>query len=215
MLHILRRIPNKKGFTLIEILIVVMIFAVIATLALSTYVKSTGTFDFLSNYKNVLSSLRTARVYALTNREAGGTIPDRYGVQINEDSVIVFAETGPTAFTYDPVEAACAEPLCPEAPAAGDFDPVVKNYDLAATNYRIEAFDSNFPAPGNNLDLPLLIFYEIGSGELTVFQDAVEVPKDEHKFIVIRVYDISSDLERHIRLFLVSGLPEEYDNVGS
>lgn len=200
-----RRKPNKKGFTLIEILIVVMIFAVIATLALSTYVKSTGTFDFLSNYKNVLSSLRTARVYALTNREAGGTIPNRYGVQITETGVIVFAETGPTAFTY--------EPQAPDL-AEGAYDELVKNFDLAAANYRIEAFDSNFPAPGSNLTLPLLIFYEIGSGELTVFQNPDEVPKNEHKYIVIKVYDNNSDLERHIRLFLVSGLPEEYDNVG-
>lgn len=207
------RLPrDNKGFTLIEILMVVFIFGIIATLALSTYVKSTGTFDFLSNYKNVLSALRTARVYALTNRQEAGTTPGRYGVQITDNSVIVFAETGPTAFTYDPVEAACPDALCFEEPAAGDFDPVIKNYDLTATNYSIEAFDSTFDTVGTNLIMPLLIFYEIGSGELTVFQNAVEVPKNEHKFIVIRVYDGSSDLERHIMLFLVSGLPEEYDN---
>lgn len=205
--------PNKKGFTLIEILIVVMIFAVIATLALSTYVKSTGTFDFLSNYKNVLSALRTARVYALTNRYEDGVLPERYGVRIDLNKVTVFADTGPTAFEYDPVEAACADFLCPEESAAGDYDPIIKNFDLAATNYLIEAFDSNFNAPGSNLTLPLLIFYGIGSGELTVYENAVEVPKNEHKFIIIRVYDGSLDLERHIMLFLVSGLPEEYDNL--
>lgn len=198
-----RRKPNKKGFTLIEILIVVLVFGVIATLALSTYVKSTGTFDFLSNYKNVLSALRTARVYALTNREAGGTIPDRYGLQINTNGVIVFAETGLESFTY--------EPQSPDL-SPGEYDELVKDFDLAATNYRIEAFNSS----DIELAMPLMIFYEIGNGELTIFQDENDtVEKDEHKFIILRVYENGTELERHIMLFQVSGLPEEYDNVGS
>jgi len=44
---------QSSGFTLIEILVVVFIFGILATMALSTYVKSTGTFDFLSNYKTM------------------------------------------------------------------------------------------------------------------------------------------------------------------
>ena len=124
---------------------------------------------------------------------------------------MVFADTGPTGFSYDPLEeAACADALCPPEPSADQYDPIIKQYNLADTNYRIEAFDS-YDA---ELTMPLMIFYETGGGELTIFKEEdVTVEKSEDKFIVLRVYEDGGELKRHIILFQVSGLPEEYDNV--
>ncbi|MDA1060656.1 MAG: type II secretion system protein, partial [bacterium] len=92
---------DKKGFTLVEILIVIMIFGIMASMAVSTYMNATGSFTFLSGYKTIMSSVRTARSYAITNREEGGELPERYGVFFEANKVTLFADLGETPFVFD------------------------------------------------------------------------------------------------------------------
>jgi len=146
-----------------------------------------------------MSSVRTARSYAITNRQEGDEVPERYGVRFEENRVILFADLGEIPFFFDP-------------PSDDDPDTVIKEYDFSEDDFVIEAKDSNDTV----LDFPIAIFYDRGSGELTVFQNGSDlVEKDDHKFVVFKFSQASGEMEKYIVLFQISGLPEEYDNLDS
>lgn len=175
--------PNKKGFTLVEVLLITFLIGLLGVAAISAYIGSTKTFSFLSNYKNVMSSIRTARSYAITSKD-GDTV-DRYGVKIGEQTVTLFADVGMTFFQFD----------------RGDRE--IKNYNFGDT-YVIESQD---------VVLPLYLFYETGNGELYSYHDNGEfLSKTNTKHIGLRFSATDEDLERFIVIFQVSGLAEEFVN---
>lgn len=191
---------SPRGFTLVELLVVVLLVATLATIAISSYINSTDTFSFLSEYKNVMSSLRTARSYAITNKDTGGEVPERYGVFMATGGVTAFADSGANDFVFD---------------FGGDpssNDAVIKNYSFA--DYAIQA--QNSAVTHDDITMPVTIFYEIGSGELTIFDgDATIIDKNAEKYIALRFYETAGDLEKYVVMFQVSGLPEEFNDLST
>lgn len=197
--HVQNRSPmqiplNTKGFTMVELVVVIFLVAIMATIAISSYVNSTDTFNFLANYKNVMSSIRTVRSYAITNKQIGNEIPDRYGVKIEADKVIAFADDNGN-FAFD-----------------DDVDTKIKEYTF--TKYVNEVQDSELAH--NPIAMPVKIFYASGSGELTIFDgnDNI-VDKNENKYVVISFAEIADGSAKYIVIFQVSGLPEEFSNLNA
>lgn len=66
------RIP--KGFTLVEILIVIALMAFLAIAGLSNTINSQRQYSFMTMFKEVMAKIREPRMYAITNV----TVPDIY-----------------------------------------------------------------------------------------------------------------------------------------
>lgn len=179
---------NKKGFTLVEILIVMMLLAVLGLAAISTYFGSTSTFAFIMNYKSAIGSIRTARSYAITNRS--GEDVDRYGIEI--------AETTGGDFTVKIFE-----------------DDRVRPLEFSA-NDRI-VFEKTFNNPyiitpvTPSVSLPIYFYYETDSGSFSAYYGTTapfaEISKDQYKFIALKFTD--GELEKYIAFIQVSGLVEQ------
>ena len=93
---------NTKGFTLVEILIVITLLVFIGSIAIGSYINANNKYQFISNYKESLSTLRTARLYAITNREIDNIDFNDYGVFINRYCIILFADSGVNKLEFDP-----------------------------------------------------------------------------------------------------------------
>jgi prepilin-type N-terminal cleavage/methylation domain-containing protein len=205
-------LKNKTGFTLAELLIVILLLGILSVSAITSYMNSTKTFEFLSSYKNVKAAINTAYTYSLAKKTVNETTPDRYGVLIEEKKLTVFADTGKTEFVFDTGNKSDI-----------DNDKVLKEYDFSSTGYTMCIFGSSdicSPVQGANpiFKLPVAIFYETGSGTLTIKGDTgtgidktnVIVSKKDEKFIVIKFSDNIS-LTKYVYIIQVSGLPEESD----
>lgn len=195
---------NRHGFTLAELLIVILLIGILATAAITSYMNSTKTFEFLSAYKNVKAAITTTYSYALTKKSIDNTAPDRYGVIFESNKITTFADTGKTEFLFDK-----------DNDSDEDDDKVIKEYDFASTDYTMSVFSSS---ETDTFILPVALFYETGTGTLTVKEDAEEAPdgtnslisKKDEKYIVIKFADNVS-LQKYVYVMQVSGLPEESD----
>lgn len=203
---------NKPGFTLAELLIVILLIGILATAAITSYMNSTKTFEFLSAYKNVKAAITTTYSYALTKKSIDNTAPDRYGVIFESNKITTFADTGKTEFLFDK-----------DNDSDEDNDKVIKEYDFASTDYEMCVFGSSeacAPDLGANpiFTLPVALFYETGTGTLTVKGDTtvtnVLISKKDEKYIVIKFADNVS-LKKYVYVMQVSGLPEESDTFTS
>ena len=201
---------TKNGFTLAELLIVILLIGILATAAMTSYMNSTKTFEFISASKNVSASIKTAYSYALAKKTVNDATPKRYGVLIESNKITVFADTGKTEFVFDP-----------ESKSGEDDDTVIKEYDFSSTAYTMSVFGSS-EKPDAALILPIALFYETGSGTLTVKEDTgtdtnktnALISKKDYKFIVIKFADNVS-LKKYVYIIQVSGLPEESDTFPS
>lgn len=191
-----------SGFTLVEILMVVFLVGILATTAITSYVNTTDTFTYLSNYKSVMSAIQTARSYALTNKFSNTaasnntTAQDRYGVHLTANSAVAFADNGTIPFEFDV------------------SDTKMKEYNFSDISIYIQ---NSQPSP-MEISLPVDIFYESVSGEVAILKTTTTgvreiVPKNQDKFITIKISEIGGDLIKYIVLFQVSGLPEEYNDL--
>ncbi len=93
---------NNKGFTLVEILIVLTLLVFLGTIAMGSYINANTKYQFISNYKNAISTLRTGRLYAVTNREIDNLEFEHYGVFINTYCIVLFADSGLKKLEFDP-----------------------------------------------------------------------------------------------------------------
>ena len=199
---------TKNGFTLAELLIVILLIGILATAAMTSYMNSTKTFEFISASKNVSASIKTAYSYALAKKTVNDATPDRYGVLIESNKITVFADTGKTEFVFDP-----------ENGSDENKDTVIKEYDFSSTDYTMSVFGSIDTAA---LILPVTLFYETDSGTLTIKEDTgtdtnktnALISKKDYKFIVIKFADNVS-LKKYVYIIQVSGLPEESDTFPS
>ncbi|MBD3329925.1 prepilin-type N-terminal cleavage/methylation domain-containing protein [Candidatus Peregrinibacteria bacterium] len=198
-----------RGFTLIELLIVLAMIGILGVIALATFFNTIGTFTYFGNYKNIVSTFRTARSMAITNATVpvNGVleVPDRYGIRVSEDdigntyNIDLFADTGDTALEFDG-----RDYLIPE-----------KQYSINRDLYNIVAWDSN---PTNKeIDLPIVFFYETRSGNFYAYREEklgnVLLPKanQRYKYIALQFETASGRyVNRFLITFQVSGLPEEY-----
>lgn len=220
---------SRGGFTLVEILLVIFVIALISTAAISNYINSTGTFNFLSKYKQVMSVIRTARSFALTNKEVANPkageaaiLPERYGVYISGKEVFLFADVGDKAMFYDKneddIDAAGQSTNCNNVSTGGDdkYDVIIaeKCFNFVGSEYVIKAADSNNAA----LTLPVILFYRTGTADLEIRQNDGNgsnevVAGADHKCISFELSQIDDDLKKYIVVFQVSGLAEEYDTL--
>lgn len=186
----------QKGFTLIEVLLITVLLAILGLAALSAFTDSSGTFNFLENYKNITASLRSTRVFAITNKIEGA---ERYGVYIkqtangvtNENIIQVtsFADNGVKSFEFE----ADKDEVMP-----ADTYTITGNYDLSLQN----------AAAGNGL--PLSIFYHAGGEKMTVISNGDILPSADDPLIVLKFTD-NAGHEKYVGIFQVSGLIEEFN----
>ena len=174
---------NKKGFTLVEVLLIILVLGLISITAVSSYLNAAKTFNFVGAYKQVTDSVRTARSYALTNRDSENV--DHYGVEINQKEVISFADTGSVLHEHD----------------NDDQKFETRSYKFVDTNYELQVTD---------FSLPLTLLYATGSGELFVYDDNGLIEKDLHSYVEIGFFDTEEDIDNYIVVFLLSGLIEEF-----
>ncbi|PIZ46859.1 hypothetical protein COY32_02650 [candidate division WWE3 bacterium CG_4_10_14_0_2_um_filter_41_14] len=180
---------NKKGFTLIEILLVIVVIAVFGISAVSAYINISADFGFKSHYEDLLISVRSARSMAITN--TGGDTADRYGVQLWANSVILFADNGLTPFTFDNEDKVFI----------GDHRDTRKTYDFSGTTYSLFVDGHIFP---------VTLFYETGTGNFSFYDDENQIINVvRNKSIKISFSDSSSSTTSEMVILYVTGAVEE------
>jgi len=194
-------LKNKKAYTLIEVLIVFTIIGILAIAALTNFVSATRTFDFLDDFKAVVQSIRTARSYAVTNKDVHSDGEEnmysgRFGVQIEEQKVTVFADNIKTPYKFDP---------SPQDSSQADKILLMKGHDFNDTPIHLYSDD---------IALPLVLFYEPTSGAFSVHDTESEITLD-NRCLEFRMTSDESNIERFIVIFQVSGLPEGFEQGGN
>lgn len=207
---------SPKGFTLIEILMVVFLIAVMATIALQSYTNSTKTFSFLAAYQNVMSTFQSARSNAISNRQQNGKTPDRYGVCVGSDVAVAFADVGDKSFKFDPTAADISSAGITNCLITGDtspastangatFDTILVDKNFKINGYTVEAYKSDGLT---KLTLPIFVYYEAGTGNFSAFDSKnISIKKSDEKFITVKISSGTSS--KFLRVSQVSGLPEE------
>lgn len=202
---------NKKGFTLVEVILMILLIGILLTSALTSYFSSAKTFNFLEAYKSVMTPIRTARGYALANKD-GATI-QKYGVRLKEDCVsFMQLEAGD-----DPFELENHDCKGYTEDEKATF-PTFLNHEMTIDFGGDEDYEIALPDEYEE-ELNLYLLYETGSGNLTAYHDVsagdgnqtlVSKTSEEGKDVWISVSDANDpDLEQYIVILTVSGLAEE------
>lgn len=177
---------RPKGFTLIEILIVIFVMVLLATAALMNFSSSTKTFSYFEQVQSFVAEIRAVKAAAESNREVDcdqeGILEDTFGVRIYNKSYFI-------------LEGGCE----------------VKEVDLAGTNYYLEAVGEGNLAM--DLDLPLDLIYERGTGTFRAFSDGVLLSKVENAYVGVSFSETAQDLNRYVVIFQLSGLPEVFESL--
>ena len=107
-----KNIQNKKGFTIVELFLVIVIISILLTVTTSTFLEERNRFQFNDSLIKTINLIKTARNYALTNRDINGSIPkEGYGIHIkkiepylyppNSSRIILFANTSDVSIKKD------------------------------------------------------------------------------------------------------------------
>lgn len=80
---------NKKGLSLVEVLLMIVLIGILGVAALTLYFNSSETFQFLSEYKNVVSIFREVRSNAISNKNSEDV--DSYGIKIESNKITMFS----------------------------------------------------------------------------------------------------------------------------
>lgn len=209
-------VTNKKGFTLVEVLLLVFMIGLLGTIAISSYMSSTATFKFLSDYRQLRSPLDAARSYAITNRTVNGEVPDRYGVCVSANSVVLFADVGDLPMRFGAGE---RDDLgnCVSESVNGDEDVVISKY-LFEDDYEVRAFafEGDLSEDGRNLlgeddgDF-VLVFYD-SEGTAAVVHDNRPISETNFEFFLKFVEKDSDRPSKTIKLYLLTGLYDEFES---
>ena len=90
----LKKLTNKKGFTLMEMLIVVAIIAILVAIAIPTFNSALNKSKVAADTANIRSGYAAVQVQILTEDGAAGT----YG--LNDDGTVVAITASTTAGDY-------------------------------------------------------------------------------------------------------------------
>ncbi|NIA02398.1 MAG: prepilin-type N-terminal cleavage/methylation domain-containing protein [Nitrospirae bacterium] len=175
---------NIKGFTLVEILLVVALLGMLAVSAFSTLFGAKENFAFLAEYKSIISVVRQARLQAVFGENID--LYDRYGIKFESDSIVFFGDTG-MPFVYEP-----------------GVDHVEETVNIA------EPYEITFSSGG--ADFPVYLYYENGTGDLTSYGTIGPELVLMEKSVVRRLdfqFTDGEDLIKYIYIFQVSGIAEE------
>ena len=221
---------NNRGFTLIEILIVAFLLVSLGTVAINSYVNADKSYQFISNYKNALSTLRTGRLYAFTNHEIKGLDFDHYGVYINEYCIVLFADSVSSKFKFNPdpseelggncVEIAEGSPAIPDPEIFPIFNivnyeilneynalPPQYDYIIQTKKFIFDKMNYKFNIDGSTM--PMAIFYELSSGKVEIYDNNGTAISPDVKSLEITLSDETNNLSKSISFFKYSGLSEE------
>jgi prepilin-type N-terminal cleavage/methylation domain-containing protein len=96
---------NKKGFTLIELVVVMVIIAIGATLMVPGIGRWLPNYRLRSATRDVVSTMRTAQIRAVSNNTVYGVAFDTKSIQLYRSSGGLIAEGGsvnlPTGIQFD------------------------------------------------------------------------------------------------------------------
>lgn len=195
-------VTKKKGFTLIELLIILAVLGLLGVAALTSYFNSTKTFGFIGDYKAVVSTFRTAKNFAVTNKavkeSAEDYFPDRFGIYLEENKVTFFADVGDRPYKFDP---------------ASDIILKDKTFDYSEGEVEFMVFRSD-----KSKFIPAAMFYDKTTGEFNSFEihsgteTYTEVSKIDSPYLAVFMRDAGKNLERWMIIYQVSGIPEEFKN---
>ena len=102
----LKCLNKKNGFTMIELLIVMAIIGIVATIVLPSYNKARNSKDLHLGREQISSDIRMAQNYSFNILKFDGAFPEGgYGIHFdigNPKKYIIFADKGPSPNqTYD------------------------------------------------------------------------------------------------------------------
>lgn len=99
MMNKMRKMKNKKGFTLMEMLIVVAIIAILIAIAIPTFANSLNKARVATDEANIRSGYATVMATVLTsdNYTVEGTGGDNVTYYLNKDGSVTEATAGVTA----------------------------------------------------------------------------------------------------------------------
>ena len=210
---------NTKGFTLLEIVLVVAVMAIMSTAAIQSGVRAQKQFGYLAELKAVTAELHEARTHAVThlavpditnyNGEdpmdtAETYIPPSYGIFIEENKITTFADlAGNTSQSkFDSVCNTRPDPL------GDDCDYTISSYEIkndSPGKYKLSVVVPN--------DIPLdtetiTLFYQPTYAEfLATKNEAVVIPGN---YIILEFTDTENGFTQYIVIFTKSGLIETF-----
>lgn len=88
---------NDRGFTLVELLVVISIIAVISAIVFANYRQGEKQFSLQRSAYKLTQDIRRAQNMAMASREVGGAVPEGYGIYLNTTNptqYILFADEG-------------------------------------------------------------------------------------------------------------------------
>lgn len=205
---------SKKGFTLIEVLLVITIMAIISIAALTSTVTIQKQFVFINTFKESLSKIREARLYAVTQKAVnlgGGKmgIPSSYGVLISvtggKIEIKVFADlaNSTTPNGYDAKDILFGSPYI--------LDPEKYQLVVLADQSPVEdplSMPDNFEISGNN---SLTLLYPPSGIKVEAIGKKDEKPTSfPDPAILLKLTDKSNTkLVKTMSIFIRSGIAEE------
>ena len=155
-----KKCDNKKGFTLIELTIVLIIMSFLFAVAGPRIAKSLSGLSLTTSTKKVAAALRYARSQAVNKSQAYSVIIDRAHAQVVIRGI-------PKPVTQPPDEAA-QEEFTNEEAAAEDFKGVVNEVKLVPVAEGVSFQEISIGGQeftGGKEELPQIIFFPDGTSQ--------------------------------------------------
>jgi len=194
---------KTKGFTLLELLLVIAVMALLSITALSSIMSSQNQFRFKSIVNESENILRTIRNYALSNKPAPIESAPQYGAVINatEGSITIFGDTNRNN-KYDSDESTPTK-------KDEDYDHLFKTYKIPANSGTYELYNGYDKLTPSEDPATLTIFYQPTTANFSIFE-----PVFDRRYAALQIID-SADTSRfsYIVLFKESGNPEVLNNL--
>jgi len=188
---------KPKGFTLVEILLILVVIAMLGVVAISSFLDTTDTFNFLSSEKAFVTSVKTAKAFAVSNKDRDEY--DRFGVFIDKNEVVLFGDRDPS-FIFDP------------------NDEVFNQYSFCfnpdgCTTITTAISGDQYDVTHLTGSLPMRLYFQNGTGELMAFDNNNNpLSKNDYKVFSFSFSDPTEpSYLKYLNIIYVSALIEESD----
>ncbi|MBU1151484.1 prepilin-type N-terminal cleavage/methylation domain-containing protein [Patescibacteria group bacterium] len=215
--------PNstpKKGFTLIEIMIVVTLLALLSIIAMGSIINARKLFSFWGVYKKSIYTMQRTRLYAGTSHLVNGEIPEFYALQVNKSRIFIYGEIEGSSnpYLYDPE----TDVLIGTIAYLNNCDPLELNPQVSSfceereKNYSISLKEDNgYTTLGENENY-LTFHYSPNSAELLshyvrTAQDVTQI--SDTPYIILKIQDDTEPAQfaSYIVFYTKSGVIEGFD----
>lgn len=188
---------NKKGFTLIEILITVTVIALVALIGIGGYLSSGRSLNFAKSVEETENLLISARTSAKSGKNYYKTEEvEHFILEIRANNIKFYTEsTGEFNYQLDD----------PENPQLYE-DYLIKELDSGnLNNASIKAYSSQ----GNFLKPPVLFVFDYQTAELETYFSfngvSTLLNKKQNDFVIIEISDVATDKKQYLIVFQHSG----------